>query len=292
MLDNFIFYNYYGNGDIFHSREFVKDLIKQIPANSFYYAHGKSPRILEDIQGLKYMKIPKWCRNDRAFVKNGNDVAINTWIGRDGKYVLSGITCTASMNYLMYNNILRDMGLNIRLSGTYIDYLPTIDFNFIRKDYRNRIDKFISDHPEKKVLISNGDVFSAQAVNFDFTPIIDIVCDRNPSVTFIASSPTPLRKSNLYYTEEIIKTDDNFDLNEIAYMSLFINYFIGRSSGPFMFAQIKENCMNPDKIFLTFTKHPNCRTFAHDLPVKMQVYWSGAVSTEKVARHIQEVINK
>ena len=47
------FYNHFGAGDIFESREFVKDLMKILPADEYRYAHGKNPKILLDIPELK-----------------------------------------------------------------------------------------------------------------------------------------------------------------------------------------------------------------------------------------------
>ena len=51
-----VFFNYYGVGDLFNSREFVRDVMKQAPDKEYFYDHGKPENIFEDIPIRKYPK--------------------------------------------------------------------------------------------------------------------------------------------------------------------------------------------------------------------------------------------
>ena len=57
MYEKIIFYNHFGYGDLFNSREFVKELMKLLPADMYFYAHNKNKRTLEDIENLKYIPL-------------------------------------------------------------------------------------------------------------------------------------------------------------------------------------------------------------------------------------------
>ena len=77
-VNNVIFYNYYNNGDIFCSREFIKYIMKNIDANRFIYQNKNSSRLLLDIENLEHTtEITGDNRHGIYFV--GNDVYINTW---------------------------------------------------------------------------------------------------------------------------------------------------------------------------------------------------------------------
>ena len=161
-----IFYNHFGNGDIFESREFVKEYMAKIPADNYYYAHGKNPRILADIPELQFTEVTEVMDARHAAVITDDILYINTWIGRDGRYVLPGIGCVVENLYHMHNAIITGLGFE-PLQKNMFDYIPSIDYSYYNTD---NIDAFCKEHPERKVLISNGPVQSNQARNFDFTP--------------------------------------------------------------------------------------------------------------------------
>ena len=79
MLDKLVFYNHFGAGDIFESREFVKDYMKQFPAKEYWYAHGKHPRILADMPELRYTPIDDSMNCRMPFFNKGNSLYVNTW---------------------------------------------------------------------------------------------------------------------------------------------------------------------------------------------------------------------
>src|ERR1041385_4825816 len=176
MYNQVIFYNAFGNGDIFESREFVKAWMKLVPSHKYCYAHGKNPRILLDIPELEFKEFTIHMDSMRGVWDdlNGN-LYVNTWIGRDGQYVLPGIGCTVEKLYQMHNDMLKVYDL-AKLEGEPIDYIPKIDYYVY--DLLETA-KFLADHPEDKIYIDNGLVQSNQAKNFDFSNIIKTVADNH-----------------------------------------------------------------------------------------------------------------
>ncbi len=293
MFRRFHFFNRYGNGDILNSKEYVRELAQRLPAEEVWYLHPKNPRILEDMDDLiKQGKVTKECNNAMAFIRDGDDIYFNTWIGRDGSYVLPGITCTDIMNRKMFNDILQSMGLDIRLEKPFIEYVPRIDFTRLSPTYINRIDTFLEENTGLKTLICNGDVQSNQATNFDFGPIIERLCARHPDEIFIATGEFKATRAynNLFFTSQIIRADDRFDLNEIAYLSRGVPLTIGRASGPSVFAQHRENILDASKRFLVFSNHPNCVTFLKGAKGKARFFWSGETSQDGVYEEIREMV--
>ncbi len=298
MYKNFYFFNWYGNGDILNSKEYVRELAIKLPAEGIaekvWYLHPKSHQILWDMADIiEQGPITKKCNNGLAFSEDGEDVYFNTWIGRDGRYVLPGIVCTDIMNLKMFNDQLYAMGLHIRLRRPLIEYVPRIDFTKMDTRYVLRINRFFTEHSNRTtMLICNGDVHSGQAENFDFGPIIEALCDRHPDEIFVATTEfaPSTDHHNLFFTSQIIHTDEVFDLNEIAYLSNRVDLTVGRASGPSCFAQHRDNITDPTKKFLVFSGHPDCVTFLKGAKGDAHFFWSGDTETEQVYQEIREVM--
>jgi hypothetical protein len=257
LFDNVYFFNYYGAGDVFVAKEFIKAMMAIIPTKKFWYAHAKTPRLLEDIDNLYHTNIvPERMENTWRCQAQDNSLYINTWIGLESSDVLPGIGVTVENYYRMFNRML--MKLNMKLGtkwflpGPPTNYIPTTDFSKIAKEGIQCVNQFIMEHPGDTVLISNGEVQSAQAENFDFTPLVEQVSKDYPDKVFILTSPSPLRAPNVFYTSEFIKTVDGVDLNEIGYLSTFCRVIVGRNSSPYVFCLLKENITNTATAFVAF----------------------------------------
>lgn len=287
MLDSLIFYNHYGFGDLYESREFVKDLAQIIPAKEYRYAHAHSNIILRDIPQLVHVEVEEIMYPMRAVLISDNILYVNTWIGRDGRYILPGIGCTVEKLYEMYNDILCELGCT-SLPRQVVDYIPIFDWSYFQLD---KVDEFVNNHPERKILISNNNVNSSQAENFDFNPILEVICDTYPDLTFIICAPSVVKRQNLYTTGEIIQSND-CDLVEIAYLSKFTDTIIGRNSAPHVFAQHRENWEDPTKASLSFTYTAVGSHFVLNTPVRMRKYWSGATDIQGRVASIKEVLER
>lgn len=290
MYNKLIFFNEFGAGDVMESREFVKEIMKIIPASKYYYSHGKNPRILLDIPELKFMEFDKSLFNSMKDVTylGDNSIAWNTWIGRDGKYVLPGIGCTVEKLYEMHNDMLAVYGFG-KLSGSPIDYIPTINYN---KYEVEKATKFLMERRGELIFIDNGNVQSMQAENFDFNPIIVKVAETYPDKTFLVTHPITTTPENIFYTGDVIGHGLGFDLNEVSYLSLFCTTLIGRNSGPHVYTQVFQNVMDHKKKLLSFTYHPQGASFIVNTDVSIKRYWSGATGQQEVYNKICEVINE
>jgi hypothetical protein len=281
-----IFYNHFGNGDIFESREFVKEYMEKIPADNYYYAHGKDPKILADIPELKFTDVTDVMNGMNAAAITDDTIYINTWIGRNGKYVLPGIGCVVESLYYMHNEILTALNFE-PLSKEIFEYVPSIDYSYYETDM---IDKFCQEYTNRKVLISNGPVHSNQANNFDFTEPIKMVAQTFPDILFLVTSAADIKRDNVIFTSDIIQA--GFDLNEISYLSLFCDTHIGRNSGPHVFAQVKENWLDPNKVTLSFTYQQMASHFVYKLPTAMEKRWSNATDEFEIYYAMTETIRR
>lgn len=287
MIRNLTFYNHYGNGDLFISREFVKEIIKIIPAENYYYAHAKHSRMFADIPELQHAKITDECKMRSHFSKIGNDIYINTWLGVDSKYVTSANSCSFYNSFRMFNDTLVGLGYT-PLGQPLENYIPTLDYS---KFDITPIDEFVKTH-KNIVLICNCQAQSGQAENFDMTEVIQKACDNYPDKLFIVSDSINVIAPNYMTTAEVTKSQDGFDLNEISYLSKFSNLIVGRSSGFYNFAATKENCMDSNKTFLAFTYKRESAHLVWQAPdINAKVVWSNETSPDKVYDILSKELN-
>ncbi len=288
MLDNVIFYNHYGNGDLFISREFVKEIMKVVPAKNYLYAHAKNPRMFADIPNLGYTKITDAMQMRSRCAKVGNDVLINTWLGVDSTFVTRANSCSIYNSFRMFNYILMSLGYT-HLSQPLENYLPSVDYS---KFDITPVDEFVKNHKDL-ILICNCQAQSGQAENFDMTPVIQSVCNTYPNMTFVVSDSVNVKAPNYVTSAEVTKSKDGFDLNEISYLSTFSNLIVGRSSGFQIFSMTKENCMNPKKGFLSFTRQVEAAHIVWQTPkINAKVFWSNMTRQDEVYKVLCRVIEE
>jgi len=289
MYKKVSFYNHFGAGDIFESRKFVKAWMDIVPAEKYTYAHGKPLNIIKDIPELGFEDVIPIMDGMRGVLDDGNGTLyVNTWIGRDSSYVLPGIGCTVEQLYRMHNDLLRVYGLG-SLPGSPIDYIPEIDYSFYEVD---GVNDFIVESTREKVLIDNGNVQSCQAENFEFSNIIRNVATNNPDIDFITTQLVQSDIENLHFTGYITGGHGSFfDLNEISYLSTYCSTIIGRNSGPHVFTQVKENCMDGSKKMLSFTYQHSGASFVVNTLIPLIRYWSGNTDHDRVIRDIEGVLN-
>lgn len=244
-----IFYNLWHNGDIHFTRPFIRDIIKKTNFTEYQYLHWNSPKLLADIPGLIYGKPNQYCSPSNIVLKINNDeIYVNVHIGcYDFLFTDDVDTEGRSVVYTyhkLFTYIYQQLGIII---GEEKDYIPTIDYEVYNLE---NINTFLSNNNHQKVLVNNGPVHASQGVEIDFQKLIDQLSDEYPYVQFLLTSKnTILSKSNVFYTEDIIKAEGG-DLNEISYLSQFCNIIFGRSSGPYTFCLTEKNMKDPSKVFI------------------------------------------
>jgi len=291
MLKELGFYNHFGNGDVFESREFVREIMNLFPAERYTYYNSRSPRLLLDIPEITVInKIPTYLNGMRATVEQDNSLFINTWIGRDSRYVFPGYACTVEKLHEMYNDILKKYGKKLHFDNP-LHYLTAVDYQNFDCD---SIVEFVETHLESNngIYISNGFVNSNQAKNFDMTPLIFELAGRNKDRLFFITMDVPDKPKNVIDANSLVSPYLDSNLMELSYLSIFCNTIIGRNSGPHVVTWTAHTCfLPPPTKNITLTYDVNCSHFVHHLPIIMEKYWSNKTDTSQLADWIDGVIN-
>lgn len=279
MFENVYFFNNYHNGDVFYSKEFVKDIKSKIGKNH-YYIHNNDFSILKDMD-IEQIKKPT-PKNDISVLQIENDIYINTWIGQQqSKYLSSG--CNLNANYNIFCDIYEQLNIEINQIEYYI---PSVDF---QKVQTLNINNFINQN-KKYILICNNNVHSGQSENFNFDPIIDYLSTVYPDLMFIISNNTNLNKNNIFNFSNIGGITNN--LLEISYISTKCDVIIGRASGPYCFTHIKENIKNPNKNFIGFSYGEAESKWVSDNNCQAKQYWSNDFTESSIINLIEDKIKK
>lgn len=286
MFNALIFYNHFGAGDLFESRQFIKKMMNTIEAKSYIYSHNKHKDMFSDIKNLEYMPTTSVTDPTKTHILSNNDLYINTWIGRNSKYVIPIIGCTVHKNFEMFNDTLALAGQE-RLPGRFIDYLPTIDFSTMDN---KAVNKFVRKHKSKKIiLVCNGTVYSKQAENFNLVPCIEDIANKHKDCMIVTTEQSGVQNKNVVCVNDIVVKD--FNLNDIAYLATFADTIIGRKSGPAVFAHTKDVWYsNKKSLSFTYTRTASHFVLEDNLPLRK--YWSPAIDFESVTQIMNEVINE
>ena len=292
MYKSVNFYNYYGNGDIYESRQFCIEIMQLIPTESDVstYYHGKSHRLLMDIPNLVTSNnVPDWLDPMKPHVIKDGSLYLNTWIGRQSSYVLRGSACTIEMLHKMHNDQIREFGVQLSSSNP-IDYLTNFQYELYEID---GITKYLAGKEDKKkIYVSNGSVYSAQAENFDMSSLIINLAKLFPDVLFFITQGFENFEENIIDANTL--TPDYLDSNlvELSYLSTFCDLLIGRNSGAHVFAWTKHNTMVRGVPSITFSYHIDCTHFVHHLPIKTRKYWSNVTDTSELTSIVTKIISK
>ena len=292
-VENVYFYNHFGNGDIFESLEFVKEWMEILGDRNYFYGHGKNPKILWEIPEITSMDVTEEMQPMRAihFNDETKSMFINTWIGRDGKYVLPGIGVVVERLWRMHNDMLASVGCR-PLSKSIMEYVPSLNYSLypdcVNIDYWLRAEA----RDRRLWLIDNGNVQSSQAPNFDFSPIIEEVAKLELDDFFITTHDSGIKLPNVWTTSEIIRSKDGFDLPEISFLSRWVNGSIGRNSGPHVYTQVRDNWMDESYRFLSFTYKQQAAYFVLNQPVMAKKYWSPYINDKQAIENMLELVRE
>lgn len=238
-----VFFNHYHNGDIFASKGYIADLIKELKEHDIFYQHLHSPKLLKDLN-IEYrsLEFPMGPFHDRLpFFMDHNTVFINTWAGNYLQYG-NGINWQTyrlmfEKIYSLLENVI-DRSIEI---GPIEYYFPEINYEYF--DIPNIT------IPENSIIISNGPVLSGQSNIFSIDSIVPLLLDKTDS-HIILTHYAPFQSERVSFTNNLINTTGG-DLNEIAWISEQCKYIIGRNSGPFCFMNTKNNLNDSNKTLIS-----------------------------------------
>lgn len=298
-MKKIIFFNHAHKGDICVSRSFVNQIIKELDIE-FGYAHYWGEYLLRDMKVEYFYVDGISVLSDKRHVGNfiSDDILyINTWIGNYFSHSKPGYgECTLKSTYdLVYTEIFElirnTFKIDIELKNI-IEYFPYIDYSYFKID---KIDEFIkNNNSRKKVLLCNGPGLTNQCeYNGDMEEIIETISKKYSDIMFLTTHKINCDKENIKYTGDIIQSDET-DLNEISYLSKFCDIIVGKSSGPFIFSNIRDNIFDEYKSFLCFGDNET-----YCLPYKLDIdcdfifqYFSKNNTLNELTETIIELIEK
>jgi hypothetical protein len=291
---NVTFFNHYGNGDLWISREFVKRIVELIPADNYYYAHSKDHHLLFDLPYIEKADITSICDMREPYIICGDSLYINTWLGYAyGKYVFPNVTLSINNMKRMFTDTLSYLGIDYKFDEANANYVPNPNYMYISDNYITNINKFTLDNIQSKfVLVSNGNVQSNQAFNFDFKPILQNLANRHENTVFIVTEDYQNKPENIVYVGDIIKKTEGSDLPEISYFSQFMDLIIGRSSGPYVYSQTTINYNNPFISIIGFTYERACAHMLNQSESKAKLYWSDTLDQIEIENRIEELLHE
>jgi len=283
------FFNFFHNGDLIHSKPFVRETIKHLGKERVMYAHNKDSVVVADLD-IPVVRLEGISHKTKIINMNEPDIMfVNTWIGSyfDG---FKG-ECTLNFNMKMWNVIYQDIntvfGKKMKL-GPVENYLPYVDY--AKFDLAN-VRSYIDSDSQKKILFCNGPAMSGQCeYNGDMEEIIIPLAVNHPEITFITTKELEKTPPNVKYTGNIIRSE-RCDLNEIAYLSKYCSLIIGRNSGPFCFASTGENLNDPSKTFYAFG-HQESDCFAMGIPIKSNYIFEKYESPDQLHNSIKQLVEK
>lgn len=251
LKEKIIFFNHFHNGDLHHSRNFVKYFINNYKKNIDYlYAHENSVEILQDIPNCTYENIKNLQINYKEqIINNGNSIYINTWVGQlNFKYLNLGFGCSFKTNLKLWKDIYNYFKIDMPDDLNIL--LPSIDLEF----------KSIT--PDKKcILFCNNITRSGQSDNFNMSELIFNYAIQNKNIECVVSNWDLINKK----MPENVKRIDDYCLNDLNHIGIFsqkCDIIVGRTSGPFCFTLTKNNYFM-NKVFISFANGNEDDVFWH-----------------------------
>ena len=283
------FFNFYHNGDLFHSKPFVREVINTLGQEKVMYAHYKPHDLLAELE-IPLVKLEGMDHRTKVLrLKDPDMQFLNTWIGSYfDKYTGE---CTLNFNMKMWADIYEEINtaFNKKMQlGPVENYLPYVDYN--KFDLAN-VRFYIDSDAHKKVLFCNGPAMSGQCeYNGDMNEIIIPLAVDHPEITFITTKELEKTPPNIKYTGNIIQSE-RCDLNEIAYLSKYCSLIVGRNSGPFCFASTGENLNDSSKTFYAFG-HQESDCFTMGIPKKSNYIFEKYVYGNQLYNSIKQLVEK
>lgn len=288
-MKEIVFYNHYHNGDVFLSKPFITDIMSQLDTK-YYYAHNNSPKILFDVDCEQFNITTQFPIQQKHRIVISDVIFINTWIGAYFDLFPDQGECNIHFSYKMYELIYKllndNIGTNLKIKDK-AEYYPKISFDKLELSFQ---DEFLEKYKDKKkVLISNGPGYSGQcSYNGNMADMINFLASENTNTIFIATHTFDTIFNNVFFTDTINRRQD-FDLNEISYISTFCDMIIGRSSGPFTFSIIPDNINNPNKKMICFGAHAR-DTYIHNMETACDYRFITYINEERLLESLYKEI--
>lgn len=277
----FVFFNHYHNGDIFASKGYIADLIKELHGHELIYQHYNSPKLLKDLNiEFRNLETPLANFHDKTpMMGDHNNLYINTWIGN---YLPYGNGINWKTYHIMFKNIYSYISDTIDRSiefGPIKYYIPEIKY-----DYFDIPDIKV---PSDSIIISNGPTLSGQSDLLNLNELIQLLLDHTDK-KIILTHFAPFNSNRIEYTNNLIQTTGG-DLNEISWIASQCKYIIGRNSGPFCFMNTKTILNDPNKTIISIGNNEK-DSFLYELDFSAQYIYCDDHNIKKVVEIFNDKI--
>ena len=267
MWDKIVFFELGHYGDLHITRNFVRYVINHIPARKYVYVLKSDPKVFSDFSELTFeefdLNVHPFTIYEPWFALDGT-LYVNTSCGANSMFAFKGTTIQTAHSIFKY--YLKTF-CNHTIDESLSNFVPFIDFDKFKVD---EVNAFMNLHEGKrKILIVNGETQSGQTINFDMYPLAQILAYNHPNdMFFLSNTPASLvyrhnifeaakntdsgfipLESNIFLCKDIIDIDEN-DIVETAYVSLFCDIIIGRTSGVYTLSIEKRNVIDHPKKFI------------------------------------------
>ena len=276
-INNIVFLNHKNYGNIFYTREYIRDIQSQLTDFRFGYAHQLNNLILKDFNFIslsaeKNTQILQMIDQNNKFAQSDDTIFINTspsaW-----KDVYTGNEPTFNDCYGVYQNLYTALNQNFNLNLTFRssvrEYLPEVDYTFVETD---KVHSFIDNKSKGKIyLFCNNFTDYPNDYVGSMESIIESMARNYPNDTFVATHGFATSLDNIHFTLDIFSL--NNDLLEISYLSKFADVIIGKNNGPYTYTLTKSNLNSSNKNFVCITNNYwEMLTHSIGFPASVQQY--------------------
>lgn len=289
-MSDIIFFNHWHYGDLFSTRGVVADIKRQLPDHNFYYAHRKNGRAIVDLvdtlDSVDCEQILSTVNQWNRFASDDDNILINTWVG---SYM--GLWPNTHPSYVshhrifreMYGNIRQNYGIDLQLSENVWDYVPQIDYTHYDTAAVDNLS-----YSGNLYLFCNSEVASKQSSMDNMKKVMEYVADNHKNDTLVATEKFETSCKNIIFTADIFNS--TCDLCDISYLSTKVNLIVGKNSGPFTYANTKQNLQDANKVFVNFSHKPE-DLLPYGLDISADFRFSSTAFASPAARIIERAID-
>lgn len=272
-----IFFNHFNRGDLHAGKEFIKQIQKEYPEIQMEYLHNNPAKITDEFN-VKLIGSPNHLDKNTLFYagEKEDEIYVNTWMGADWDLFCRNHGGNMFTLCEMWGNIYKPLnnffGLDLKLNKSKEEYLTRINWDFLSKEIKDRIDEF-ANNKKVRILIANNTPHSGQSFLSTMPEFIEPLAEKYKTIDFICTTKYNSNMGNVYFTEDIIQEETQCDLHEISYLSKYCKALVSKNSGPATFFETYDNLMDIEKRIIAFnTKHPDYEdireTLAYGLNLK------------------------
>jgi len=280
-----IFFNHFHRGDLHTNKEFIRQIMQELPDVEFEYMHANPDKLLLDLN-IPTVGTPDNLDKNSVFYQDDDTLYVNTWVAANWDLFCKHGGINMHTLYEQWGNIFKTINecfeTDIQLKAKE-EYLPRIDYSLFEI---HNVNTYIESNPDnRKVLICNNVPQSGQSLNSNLSEYIIDAAKKYSDTHFICTNEFHTAGlENILFTSDIVSVED-CDLHEISYLSTFCDAVIGKNSGPYVMCETYENYMDPEKKFLSFnTKHRDYEdikeTMSNGLDIKCKYVTVPIVNTQ------------